>query len=660
MAERIALFGGTSEGRELADLCREVGIECHVFVATGTGEEFLRELSGDVRIHAGRLQEEDMVRELLRLAPSYVLDATHPYAVEVSRNLKAACRRCGIRCLRVCRDRVPVTGDLEVSSAAGAACILRERYADVPVLLTTGTKELKQFQETAAVNPELYARILPGEENRALAVGAGILPEHIIEGVGPFSEEENYRQMRERDIRVLVTKESGRRGGYEEKLRAASRAGAVSIVIRRPQEEDGITMEQAQELITHAGPDPVDKTVTIIGCGMGGRRGMTVEACSALDGASLVIGAGRWIDALGELRQGAEVRCLAGYRTDEISEAIREAKESHIALLVSGDSGFYSAAGSWVHMLESLGVRVEILPGISCVSALAARTGCGWEDAQIFSLHGRQQNYYSALAAGEKIILLGADGFGQVLEELCALGYGEANVWIGQNMGGPRECILHGTPRSLAGQADEPLSVLMICPGRTLRRSRTSGLSDESFIRGKVPMTKSEVRAVCMSRLAVGPHDTVYDIGAGTGSISVEASIAASRGKVLAIEKEEKALPLIRQNAERFLCRNLEVIHGEAPEALRGLIAPDAVMIGGSGGRLREILEAVLAMNPRVRIVMTAASLETLQEAQEAAGALALEAEYTQIAATRIVRRGDYHMMDAQNPVWVISMERNV
>ena len=108
MAERIALFGGTSEGRELADLCREAGIECHVFVATGTGEEFLRELSGDVRIHAGRLQEEDMVRELLRLAPSYVLDATHPYAVEVSRNLKAACRRCGIRCLRVCRDRVPV------------------------------------------------------------------------------------------------------------------------------------------------------------------------------------------------------------------------------------------------------------------------------------------------------------------------------------------------------------------------------------------------------------------------------------------------------------------------------------------------------------------------------------------------------------------------
>ena len=162
-----------------------------------------------------------------------------------------------------------------------------------------------------------------------------------------------------------------------------------------------------------------------------------------------------------------------------------------------------------------------------------------------------------------------------------------------------------------------------------------------------------------MSRLGDGPHDAAYDIGAGTGSISVEAAIAAMRGRILAIEKEERALPLIRQNAERFLCRNLEVIHGEAPEALRGLPAPDAVMIGGSGRRLREILEAVLAMNPRVRIVMTAASLETLQEAQEAARALALEAEYTQIAATRIVQRGDYHMMDAQNPVWVISMERN-
>ena len=666
MAERIVLFGGTVEGRELSRLCVREGWDCHVYVATDTGEEFLRQLP--VTVHVGRLQAEEMTAEFARLEPALVLDATHPYAVEVSRNIRSACLRCSLRCVRILRNESSVRGDIEVSSADEAAKILRERFAQVPVLLTTGSKELQAFARAAMENPGIYARILSGEANRALAIEAGISPEHVISGVGPYSEEENLRLMSEYGIRALVTKESGRQGGYEEKIRAAARSGAVSIVIRRPAEENGITMEEAQKIIKN---ESSVKDVTVIGCGMGIRAGMTLEACKALDKAQLVIGAKRWTDAVDELRNGLRdslrdgrhdvgaVRCIAEYRAEEIRKIIETSPEKRVALLVSGDSGFYSGTSGWLKALEGLPVNVTILPGISSLSALSAKTGISWEDAAIFSLHGKQQNCYWALASGEKTVLLGADGFEDVLEDLVRLGFGSSQAWIGIRLGCADENVLHGTVQNLLRHAGEPLSILMVLPHRTGRCLRSFGIADEEFIRGEVPMTKSEVRAVCMSRLAIGPCGIVYDIGAGTGSISVEASIAAMRGRVYAIERNENALPLIEENAKKFLCRNLQIVPGEAPEVLKDLPAPDAVMIGGSGKKLMAVLECVLEKNPKVRIVVTAATLETLQETLRAAESLGLIAEYTQIAATRIIRRGEYHMMNAQNPVWVISMEKD-
>lgn len=651
------MFGGTIEGRELAGECARQGWDCHVYVATDTGEEFLGQLPATV--HVGRLQEKEMAEELAGLEPALVLDATHPYAVEVSENIRSACADAGLRYVRILRDESSVRGDIEVSSAEEAAKILQDQFAAVPVLLTTGSKELHEFAGAAGEIPELYVRILPGEANRALALEAGIDPAHIIAGVGPYSEEENLRIIHRYGIRALVTKESGRQGGYEEKIRAASRAGAVSIVIRRPAQTGGVTMEEVQKIIKN---ESSAKQVTVIGCGMGGRGGMTVEACAALDEAQLVIGAKRWIDAVEVLcgqRSGESARCVAEYRSEEIRRIIESAPERRIALLVSGDSGFCSASAGWLKAIADLPVSVTILPGISSVSALCAKAGISWEDAAVFSLHGKQQNFYAALASGEKTILLGADGFEDVLEDLVRLGFGFSKAWIGERLGCADERVLHGTVLSLRGQAKEPLSILMVLPRRDGRSLRCFGIADEEFTRGEVPMTKSEVRAVCMSRLAIGPCDTVYDIGAGTGSISVEASIAAMRGKVYAIERNEDALPLIEENAKKFLGRNLQIVPGEAPQVLRDLPAPDAVMIGGSGGRIREVLECVLEKNPCVRIAATAATLETLQEILKAADSLDLEAEYTQISATRIVRRGEYHMMKALNPVWVISMEKN-
>ena len=241
------IFGGTSEGREIAAYAADIGCRAYVYVATKTGEDFLEGLTVDV--HVGRLDAEAMAEEIRRTSPVCVLDATHPYAAEATENIRTAAAGTGCGYYRILRETAEQKGDHEVADAAEAAELLQKEYADVPVLLTTGSKELSEFRKVIAENPGVYSRILNGEENVEKALSAGLLRDHILEGCGPFSGEENLRVLKMYAIRVLVTKESGVRGGYEEKLRAAKRAGCRVIVIRRPGNETGITPEEAQTLL---------------------------------------------------------------------------------------------------------------------------------------------------------------------------------------------------------------------------------------------------------------------------------------------------------------------------------------------------------------------------------------------------------------------------
>lgn len=250
MNKRCMIFGGTSEGRELAQCAVTAGRETHVYVATPTGAQYAQNRS--VRIHVGRLRAEEMAEEIRRIDPDFVLDATHPYATEVTENIRKACEKTDRRYYRVLREAAKEKGDLEAKDAAEAAGLLLKKYPDVPVLLTTGSKELPDFAGYTKKNPKVYVRILPGEDNVARALSAGIGREHIIEGCGPYTEEENLRVLESFGIRVLVTKESGSRGGYAEKLRAAGQAGCAVIVIRRPGEETGITLPEAKRLLSDA------------------------------------------------------------------------------------------------------------------------------------------------------------------------------------------------------------------------------------------------------------------------------------------------------------------------------------------------------------------------------------------------------------------------
>lgn len=180
-------------------------------------------------------------------------------------------------------------------------------------------------------------------------------------------------------------------------------------------------------------------------------------------------------------------------------------------------------------------------------------------------------------------------------------------------------------------------------------------MRDEWFIRGKVPMTKSEVRAVSISRLELAPDSVLWDVGAGTGSVSVEASFLLPEGQVYAVEKNPQAVELIRRNREKFGRDNLTVVSGDAPGALGQLPDPTHVFLGGSGGRMGEILDLAMGRNPRVRVVINTISLESLGEAVSWLERRKISGEIVSLQTARGRRVGRYHLMEGQNPVYVIA-----
>lgn len=182
-------------------------------------------------------------------------------------------------------------------------------------------------------------------------------------------------------------------------------------------------------------------------------------------------------------------------------------------------------------------------------------------------------------------------------------------------------------------------------------------MRDEWFIRGEIPMTKSEVRAVSVSRLELQTNSIVYDIGAGTGSVSVEAALRVPKGHVYAFEQKEEGCALIRANAEKAGLTNLTVVPGKAPESLAGYPAPDRVFLGGSSGNMEEILDLVTELNPAVQLVINVIALESLNQAMAWFQKKGWEPEVVCMQVSRAAKRGPYHMMQAQNPIYILAAQ---
>ena len=395
--------------------------------------------------------------------------------------------------------------------------------------------------------------------------------------------------------------------------------------------------------------------VTLIGMGSGQPENLTLQGLAALRQADLILGARR---LLAVLPAGCTENRAAAYRPDEVAELLQTSGAENAVLVYSGDTGFYSGASAMIEKLEALGVRARVLPGLSSIQLLAAALGRPWQGWNLVSAHGRICDPVAECMQGRPTFFLtgGSEDPATLCAQLAAEGFGDVQGVVGQCLGTPEEKLFRGSVKELAAGRFNSLSVLLVEAAEVLPR-RAPGLPDEAFERGDVPMTKQEVRAAVLAKLAVRPEDILWDVGAGTGSVSVELALAAPRGRVYAVECRPEGCALIKANREKFRTRNLVLVEGLSPDALSDLPAPDAVFIGGSKGSLAAIVDAALDKNPDARICVSAIALESLSAAVAALTAKGRTVQVSQIAVSRAKVVGGLHLMMAQNPIYLITGE---
>lgn len=397
--------------------------------------------------------------------------------------------------------------------------------------------------------------------------------------------------------------------------------------------------------------------ITILGIGMGNPDTLTLSGLRALEGADVVIGASR---LLASLPLSCRADRLSAITPAEIKSLIDEhAGLGEIAVVMSGDIGFYSGAAQLLPLLQDY--EVETISGITTMQYLAAKLCRTWQEVKLVSAHGTDCNIIGSVLSAREVFFLtgGKITPSTIIAALISSGLGDTEVTVGANLSYPDERILTDRAEALADEAFPPLSAVWVrrnldsCPNPL-----SSGLSDDSFLRGDVPMTKQEVRAAILAKLAVRPEDTVYDIGAGTGSVSVELALLSPFLRVYAVECEADACSLIADNRAKFGVYNLTLVPGTAPDALSPLPKPQCAFIGGSRGNLKYILSALLRKNPRIRVVISAIAVETLGEALTDLKRLSFQhIEITQLSVSRAKSVGDYHLMTGQNPIFLLSAE---
>ncbi len=602
-----------------------------------------------------------------------VVDATHPYAQMVTSNIKGAMEGMKIPYFRLERERLGAEepeSDIQGKIAWFAdnrACARALESVEGNILLTVGTRELGEYCVSEGLRRRIYARVLPAAESLSVCTHEGISGRQIIAMQGPFTTKMNEAVIEQYHISCLVTKDSGKAGGFGEKLEAAQRTGIKVCVIGRPK-EDGkgmglgqVCRELGQICGKEIGEDrqvSAPMEIILAGAGMGDERCITKEAQEAVDAADVLLGAKRLLDSFSKPTEKHPF-----YLPQQILPFLKQTSKKKVVILFSGDIGFYSGCGPVYEAVKKeisqgrLQASVNLLPGISSVAYLASCIGESYEDGAIYSIHGRDiANLAGKIKRSPKTFLLVSgvkevNRLGALLEKQ---GLSDCTVVTGYRLSYEDQEIRTCTPRQCCQLNKEGLYTCFIKNPRAAHQRVTHGLGDSAFIRGKVPMTKEEVREVSICKLRLHQKAVVYDIGSGTGSVAVEIARLSDDIQVYAVEKRQEALSLIEANKETYQLENISVVRGEAPNVLEALPPATHAFIGGSGGRLKEILDTLRQINPQMRVVINAISLETIWELKEILSLYEIaEEEIVHLQAARMKRAGEYHLMAGENPVWI-------
>ena len=684
--KKIVIFGGTSEGRLLAKYCDENFIPAIVCVATEYGTELLEEYK-NISVSEGRKDEEAMKKLFLDNNVEKVYDATHPYAKIVSENIIKVCNELKLEYVRILRDSKVLDKTLEkyykeFENIEEVVDYLKDK--NEKVLIATGSKELYKYKDLEVKN--LYPRVLANMIGIKACEDIGIPSSNIIAMQGPFDIDTNVALLKKYACKYLITKESGDIGGFSEKIEACKKVDAKALVIKRPTKEEGISLEEAisglKDLKYDIGevknPNILEAkkvNISIVGLGMGSIDSLTIESAKKIENASFIIGAKRMLEICPGIAS-KEVKTYISYKPTDILDYIYEKadEEDKIVLVMSGDTGFYSGSIKLKKEFEEYtkkgyfeeNSKLEICAGISSFSYMCAKFGIDYTDMKILSVHGRDENLnelFDSIKFNKKTFALssGDRQINDILAHLVENELGEVEVLVAENMSSKNEKYFRNKASELVNEKFDKISSLIFINEKAKDKRVLFGIDDEEFLRDKVPMTKSDIRALAMAKLELSEAAICYDIGAGSGSCSIEMGRFASKGKVYAIEHKKIACDLIEKNIKKFSLKNIEVIFGEASEKIEDIEAPSHVFIGGSGGDLKLIVDKIYKKNENATVVITAITLETIaciNEIVKKYANLGYKYDMSFISFANNKTVANYNMMIGGNPVLIARIKR--
>ena len=404
--------------------------------------------------------------------------------------------------------------------------------------------------------------------------------------------------------------------------------------------------------------------VQIIGIGDDGLDGLTTAARQIVEKAEILLGARALLDLLAASK--AE-KVEIGGDLDTVVRKVESAGGKRVVVLATGDPLFYGTAR---YLCDRLGKdRFEVTPHVSSMQLAFARVKESWDDAYLTSLATQPlELVVEKTRTAAKVGLFTSDQSppAAVAQALLDRKIDYFTAYVCENLGSPDECVTHGELSDIARQQFGPLNVLILVrkpnvpdrPSSMIGR-KLFGNPDEMFLQSKPKrglLTPSEVRAIALSLMDIGPTSTVWDVGAGSGSVAIEAAQIASGGRVFAIEMDPDDYALIASNAERFGVRNLTPVLGKAPEAWTGLPQADALFVGGTGRQVRRIVElAFEQLRPGGRLVANVGSVENLAAVREVLLAKGGDPSVLMINLARGNDQLDRLHFEALHPTFVVS-----
>lgn len=412
----------------------------------------------------------------------------------------------------------------------------------------------------------------------------------------------------------------------------------------------------------------VEPKIHIIGVGGDGLAGLTARARELVASADLLLGAEHALDLLPEGR-GERVRI-----GPDLHEVVRllEAQlgRRRIVIVAVGDPLFYGVAR---YLCDRLGKEhFEVLPHVSSMQLAFARVKESWEEAFLTNLAGHPlEEVLDRIRTAETVGLFpGPDeGPAEIARQLLARGLDYFRAYVCENLGAPDERVTQAELAEVQDMEFAPLNVMILRrkPGRpdqprTLGLLRRFGNPDDVFAQSRPKsglITQAEVRAVALAQLNIQPGGVVWDVGAGSGSVAIEAAQLSAPGMVYAVEQDAADYHLILANAQTFGVRNLKAVHGTAPAVFAGLPAPDAVFVGGTGHEVGRLLEAAhAALRPGGSLVVNVATLEMLGTTYATLKALARPVQVLLVNLARGVEQLETLRFEAVNPTFLLSVTR--